>query len=85
MSQQTHLFNRNGNFYFRAKIPIDLQQVPGKKEEKFSLKTKTYPTAKRLAREASVAFDRMCQTLRERLYDPQKAQQAICPAESRLD
>lgn len=40
MYNQTHLFKRNSTCYFRAKIPVDLQHLLGKTEEKFSLKTK---------------------------------------------
>jgi len=67
MSQQTHLFKRNSCYYFRAKVPIDLQRHLGKREEKFSLKTKDRQEAKRLARQASADFDRRCQRLRRQV------------------
>ncbi|MCW8905976.1 MAG: site-specific integrase [Sedimenticola sp.] len=67
MSQQTHLFKRNSSYYFRAKIPRDLQPYLGKQEEKFSLKTKDYREAKKLVRQASTDFDRRCQQLRGEL------------------
>ncbi|MGA7799370.1 MAG: DUF6538 domain-containing protein [Gammaproteobacteria bacterium] len=67
MSQQTHLFKRNSTYYFRAKVPIDLQRHLGKREEKCSLKTKDRREARRLARQASADFDRRCQQLRDEL------------------
>ncbi|HYW92752.1 MAG TPA: DUF6538 domain-containing protein [Gammaproteobacteria bacterium] len=67
MSQQTHLFKRNSCYYFRAKVPIDLQRYLGKREEKFSLKTKDHQEAKRLVRQASADFDRRCERLRAEL------------------
>ncbi|WP_198005558.1 DUF6538 domain-containing protein [Thioalkalivibrio thiocyanodenitrificans] len=67
MSQQTHLLKRDSTYYFRAKIPVDLQPYLGKREERFSLKTKDHREACRLARQASASFDRRCQRLRDEL------------------
>ncbi len=67
MSQQTHLFRRNSIYYFRAKVPSDLQRYLGKCEEKFSLKTTDHQEAKRLVRQASTDFDRRCECLRAEL------------------
>lgn len=64
MSAQTHLHKRNSTYYFRAKVPMDLRSAFGKVEVKFSLKTKEFQEAKRLARQASAEFDRQCDELR---------------------
>jgi len=65
MSKQTHLHKRNSTYYFRAKVPSDLRSIFGRNEEKYSLGTKDYHEAKRLARQASVEFDRKCSALRQ--------------------
>ncbi len=57
MYSQTRLFNRNNNYYYRAKIPADLQDHFGKKERKFSLKTKDRAKAAALVRKFSVEED----------------------------
>ena len=77
MHAQTRLFRRNSTYYFRARIPRDLQPYLGKAEEKFSLKTKDYAEAKRLAREASVDFDNRCQRLREEIRRRQAAKDPL--------
>jgi len=73
MPAQTRLYRRNSTYYFRARIPRDLQPYLGKVEEKFSLKTKDYAEARRLAREASVDFDRRCERLRDEIRARQAA------------
>jgi len=65
MSKQTHLHKRGATYYFRAKVPADLRSAFGRAEEKYSLGTKNYHEAKRLARHASVEFDRKCSALRQ--------------------
>lgn len=77
ITAQTHLLNRNGSFYFRVKIPADLQQEFGKKEEKFSLRTKNYTEAKRLAHQASARFDEKCQKLRKRTFSQNADQETF--------
>ncbi len=37
---QTHLHRRNSTYYFRAKVPLDLQDLYRRREIKFSLKTR---------------------------------------------
>lgn len=67
MPVHTHLFKRGATYYFRAKVPVDLQPHFGKAEEKYSLKTKDLAVARSLVRQASVDFDRRCTLLREKL------------------
>jgi len=66
-SAQTHLLRRNAVYYFRARIPRDLQSYLGKREEKFSLRTKDLRESKRLVRHASAEFMRRCARLRSTL------------------
>lgn len=55
---QTHLINRNGTYYFRRRIPLELlQQYSPKLEINFSLKTKDLKEAERLSRIESVRID----------------------------
>lgn len=49
MSSKTHLSNRNGYFYYRIKVPVDLQPVFNSTELKTSLKTISKQEAKSLA------------------------------------
>ena len=67
MPLQTHLLRRGSTYYFRAKVPVDLQPDLGKREEKYSLKTKDPAEAKRLAHRASVEFDEKCERIRAEL------------------
>ena len=71
MHVQTRLLKRKSVYYFRAKIPRDLQPFLGKVEEKFSLRTRDPAEARRLARQASVDFDGRCQRLREEIRSRQ--------------
>ncbi|MEJ2631703.1 MAG: hypothetical protein P8011_18565 [Acidihalobacter sp.] len=64
MPLQTGLQKRGSIYYFRARVPDDLQPYLGK-EVKYSLKTKDRADANRKVREASVAFDQRCDALRE--------------------
>ncbi|AOU97938.1 hypothetical protein BI364_08160 [Acidihalobacter yilgarnensis] len=73
MSLQTHLLRRGGIYYFRAKIPVDLQLYLGKREEKFSLKTRDPQEARSLARRASADFDRRCAMLRDEIAARQRS------------
>lgn len=54
----THLSKRNGVYYFRRKVPLDLQHIySGKAEIIFSLKTKNRAEAETLARKHGVEYD----------------------------
>ncbi len=64
MHSQTRLLNRNNNYYYRAKIPLDLQEHYGKKERKFSLKTKDRAKAAALVRKFAVEEDEEFSRLR---------------------
>lgn len=64
MYGQSRLQKRGGVYYFRATIPQDLQAHFGRKETIFSLRTKDFREAKRLCRQASVAFDENVDALR---------------------
>ena len=46
MSYPTHLICRNGHYYYKAKVPVDLQQFFPQLFIKKSLKTTDLPTAK---------------------------------------
>lgn len=54
----THLTKRNGVYYFRRKIPLELQPLYGRAEIVFSLKTKTRSEAEPLARKCGVEYDK---------------------------
>ena len=53
-----YLTRRSGVYYFRRKIPLELQPILGRKEVCFSLGTKDPKEAERLARERAVVLDR---------------------------
>lgn len=59
MPRHTRLHRRNGsrNYYFRAKVPVDLQPIYGKKEIYFSLKTTNPKEALERVRLESVKLD----------------------------
>ncbi len=59
LSKHTRLHRRPGsrNYYFRAKVPVDLQDLYGKKEIYFSLKTSDQRTALERLRLESVKLD----------------------------
>lgn len=46
MSTKSHLLCRNGHFYYRIKVPLDLQHIFHSAEIKKSLKTQEKYTAK---------------------------------------
>lgn len=71
MHVQTRLLKRRSVYYFRARIPRDLQPYLGKSEEKFSLRTRDPAEARRLARQASVDFDQRCERLRKEIRSRQ--------------
>jgi len=52
-----HITRRNGVYYFRKKIPVDLVAIYGKREIIYSLRTKERATAARLALRAAVQLD----------------------------
>jgi hypothetical protein len=52
-----HITRRNGVYYFRKKIPVDLVAAYGKREIIYSLRTKDRPMAARLALRAAVQLD----------------------------
>lgn len=62
---QTHLISRNGTYYFRRRIPLELlQHYSPKLEIIFSLKTKDLKEAERLSRIESVRLDSEFERLR---------------------
>ncbi len=77
MAAQTHLQRRNGRYYFRAKIPVDLQLYFGRKEEKFSLKTSDYREARHRAHLASAEFVNKCEALRRGIRRPGSEPQTV--------
>lgn len=68
MHCQTHLFKRKSHYYYRRKIPVDLQNKLGIKERKFSLKTKDPAEAAVLVREIATAEDKEFSELRATLF-----------------
>jgi len=52
-----HITRRNGVYYFRKKVPVDLVASYGKREIIYSLRTKDRPIAARLALRAAVQLD----------------------------
>lgn len=68
LASQTHLYPRNGTYYFRRRIPTDLlQHYHPKAELNYSLKTKDRREAERLARLEAVKVDAEFQTVRRNL------------------
>lgn len=52
-----HITRRNGVYYFRKKVPVDLIAAYGKREIIYSLRTKERPVAARLALRAAVQLE----------------------------
>lgn len=57
LPSQIHVFNRNGTYYFRRRVPKDLLSLYPSSQIIFSLKTKDRREADRLARQESVRLD----------------------------
>jgi integrase len=57
LPSQIHVFNRNGTYYFRRRIPKDLLSLYPSDQIIFSLKTKDRKEADKLARAESVRLD----------------------------
>lgn len=56
---------KTGMFWFRRRVPVDLVEVIGREEEKFSLKTKDAAEAKLRHAEATVIVEKRWRALRE--------------------
>jgi hypothetical protein len=69
---KNRLQNRNGTWHFRAKVPIDLQEAFGKREEKKSLKTGSRTEARRIANALSLEFDAKIGFLRRQQFGSEK-------------
>lgn len=68
LPKQTHLVNRDGTYYFRRRIPLDLRSHYSPQKELFySLNTKDYAEACRLCRAESVKSDNEFQRVTEAL------------------
>src|SRR5690348_8315491 len=67
LASQIHVFNRNGTYYFRRRVPKDLLSLYPSLQIIFSLKTKDRREADRLARAESVKLDKEFQRQREHL------------------
>lgn len=67
MPSQIHVFNRNGTYYFRRRVPKDLLSLYPSSQIIFSLKTKDRREADRLARLESVRLDQEFQLKRTHL------------------
>jgi len=57
LPSQVHLFDRNGTFYFRRRIPKDLLSLHSSQQIIFSLKRRYRQEADRLARIEPVKLD----------------------------
>ena len=64
----THTQKRNGVYYFRRKIPLDLIAHYGKAEIALSLKTKERKEAEPLARKWGVFYDDEFAEVRKSLW-----------------
>jgi len=69
LPSQIHIFNRNGTYYFRRRIPKDLLSLYPSQQIIFSLKTKDRREADKLARIESVKLDQEFQHRRSTLPD----------------
>ena len=69
LPSQIHIFNRNGTYYFRRRIPKDFLSLYLSSQIIFSLKTKDRREADRLARIESVKLDQEFQHQRSTLPD----------------
>lgn len=68
LASQTHLYLRNGTYYFRRRVPTDLlQHYHPKAELNYSLKTKDRREAERLARLEAVRVDAEFHSVRRNL------------------
>ncbi len=57
MNTFPYLIYRNGVFYFRRVVPLNLRSILGKSEMVLSLKTKDIKTARKAALEMSETLD----------------------------
>jgi len=62
-----HIRKNSRNYYFRAKVPIDLQEHYGKREIAYSLRTSDPKKALEKVRIESVKFDQECAEARRKL------------------
>lgn len=67
LPSQIHVFNRSGTYYFRRRVPKDLLSLYPSGQVVFSLKTKDWKEADRLARAESVKLDQEFQRHRAHL------------------
>ena len=65
---RTRLIQRNGTWYFRAKVPADLVDAFGKGEEKRSLATSNIHEARKRADVLSIQFDAKVEALRRKQH-----------------
>ena len=70
LPSQIHVFNRNGTYYYRRRIPKDLLSLYPSQQVIFSLKTKDRREADRLARIESVKLDHEFERQRSTLSAP---------------
>jgi len=79
VSGHTRLYRRgeSGNYYHRARVPVDIEDTYGRTEEKFSLKTKDYQEALRLVKITAVEVDLRFEEHRREL----KRQEALAASE----
>jgi hypothetical protein len=58
MTDTTHLTRRGAVYYYRARVPADLQRVYGRKMLSFSLGTTSKAEAKSLAKQHAARLDK---------------------------
>ena len=66
MSKTQNLFRRNGTYYYRVRVPLDLVESIGKSEVKKSLGTSDYNEAKKRRNTLAVEFDEIFNTARDK-------------------
>jgi hypothetical protein len=70
-----------GIYWFRKRVPDDLRELVGKREEKFSLRTRDPSSAKALFGEAVAKIESRWQTLRRGLVSLSERQAAAIAGE----
>lgn len=70
LSKRSHLLNRNGHYYLRVRVPVDLVDHLKKAEIKLSLKTKDLKEAKVRLQVELLKIEQDFQKLRRKLSEP---------------
>lgn len=79
LSKRSHLLNRNGHYYLRVRVPVDLVDHFKKNEIKRSLKTKNSKEAKARLQLELLKVEEEFQKLRRQVAKPTPSESAIAP------